>query len=198
MPAPVQEAVREAWSINTRVNFCVRAYPAVAGDHPDAPALTVLGPLLRNGYLHRAIREQGGAYGAGAGYSPDSGAFRFFSYRDPRLAETLADFDRAVAWLLDGHPEARQLEEAILNVISDIDRPSSPAGEAISTFFGELHGRTAAQRRRYRGAVLAVRLEDLRRVAETYLRPESASVAVLGSSESLREHEELGLALKVL
>lgn len=26
----------------------------------------------------------------------DSGAFRFYSYRDPRLDQTLADFDRAL------------------------------------------------------------------------------------------------------
>jgi len=61
-----------------------------------AAALTVLGGVLRNGYLHRAIREQGGAYGGGATYDSDSAAFRFFSYRDPRLTETLADFDRSI------------------------------------------------------------------------------------------------------
>ena len=60
------------------------------------PPLRVLGPYLRNTTLHRAIREQGGAYGAGAGYGADAGTFRFFSYRDPRIAGTFADFDLAV------------------------------------------------------------------------------------------------------
>jgi hypothetical protein len=97
--------------------------------------LHVLGDFLRNGYLHRAIREQGGAYGGGAGYHPDSGAFRFHSYRDPRLADTLADFDRALDWLQTWDHPARTLEEAILGVIAAIDKPGSPAGEAISAFF---------------------------------------------------------------
>ena len=46
-------------------------------DHEDSAALVVLGNLLRNGFLHRAIREQGGAYGGGASQDSNSGAFRF-------------------------------------------------------------------------------------------------------------------------
>jgi Zn-dependent M16 (insulinase) family peptidase len=59
----------------------------------------VLGGFLRNGFLHRAIREQGGAYGGGASHDAGIAAFRFYSYRDPRHAATLADFDAALDWL---------------------------------------------------------------------------------------------------
>ena len=68
--------------------------PTVPSSHADAAALTVLGGVLRNGYLHRTIREQGGAYGGGASQDNQAGAFRFFSYRDPRIEGTLTDFDR--------------------------------------------------------------------------------------------------------
>ena len=34
-------------------------------------------------YLHRAIREQGGAYGAGASQDSQTGAFRFFPIETP-------------------------------------------------------------------------------------------------------------------
>ncbi len=47
--------------------------------HPDAAALTVLGGVLRNGFLHRAIREQGGAYGGGASQDSGIAAFHFYS-----------------------------------------------------------------------------------------------------------------------
>ena len=117
-------ASREAWFTTSEVSFCARAFPAVSQAHPDAPALRVLGPYLRNTFLHRAIREQGGAYGAGAGYSADSGTFRFFSYRDPRIAGTFADFEAAVRRVLDAPQQGAHLEEAILGVISDLDRPS--------------------------------------------------------------------------
>jgi Zn-dependent M16 (insulinase) family peptidase len=195
-PAPVQALpVRQGWTTNTRVNFCARAYPTVAGEHADAPALMVLGGFLRNNFLHRAIREQGGAYGGGASYDPDTGAFRFYSYRDPRLAETLADFDRSIDWLLAGGHEWRILEEAILGVISAIDKPGSPSGEAKKAFYANLHGRTPEQRRRFRQRVLEVRTEDLMRVAGAWLRPEHGSTAVISNSATL---EKAGLDLEIV
>lgn len=175
----------QAWVTSAQVNFCARAYPAVAPTHTDAPALMVLGDFLRNGYLHRAIRERGGAYGAGAGYHADSGAFRFFSYRDPRLAETLADFDASIDWLLQTAHEPQKLEEAVLGVIAAIDRPGSPAGEAVNAWFSELFGRTPQQRRNFRARVLAVSIDDLQRVARTWLRPEQAHTAVITHQAAL-------------
>ncbi|HIJ85544.1 MAG TPA: peptidase M16, partial [Magnetococcales bacterium] len=51
------------WEIVTTVNFCARVNRCVPFSHPDAPVLSVLGQYLKNGFLHRAIRERGGAYG---------------------------------------------------------------------------------------------------------------------------------------
>ncbi|ABA58536.1 Peptidase M16-like protein [Nitrosococcus oceani ATCC 19707] len=183
----VRASVGQAWTTSTQVNFCAKAYPTVPVGHSDAAALTVLGGFLRNNYLHRAIREQGGAYGGGAGQDSDSAAFRFFSYRDPRLAETLEDFDRSVQWLLENDHEWRLVEEAILGVISAIDKPKSPSGDAKSAFYNSLYGRTPEQRRRFRSQILEVRLEDLKRVAENYLKPENASIAVLTNATQLEQ-----------
>ena len=108
----VREARQEMWVTSTQVNFCAKAYPTVPSGHPDAPVLSVLAAFLRNGFLHRSIREQGGAYGGGASHDPNIAAFRFFSYRDPRLVETLTDFDAAITWLLDTQHEQLALEEA--------------------------------------------------------------------------------------
>jgi len=134
--APVDQRVNQAWMTSTQVNFCSRAYRAVASDHADAPALSVLGGYLR------------GAYGGGAGFDADNAVFRFYSYRDPRLEGTLNDFEDSIDWLLSARHEWRQVEEAILGVISGIDKPGSPAGEAKKAFFGNLHGRTPERRRR--------------------------------------------------
>lgn len=182
---PEPSPIRQGFRVNTQVNFCAKAYPTVAPNHSDAPALQVLGDFLRNGYLHRAIREQGGAYGGGAGYHPDSGSFRFYSYRDPRLAQTLVDFDRSLDWLHSTDHPARTLEEAILGVIAAIDKPGSPAGEAIAAFFGALFGRTPEQRRQFRQRVLAVTIADLQRVAQTYLQRERANCAVISDARTL-------------
>jgi Zn-dependent M16 (insulinase) family peptidase len=177
--------IKQGWRASTQVNFCAKVYPTVPYTHEDSAVLLVLGDFLRNGFLHRAIREQGGAYGGGAGYNQDTGSFRFYSYRDPRLKDTLEDFDRAIDWLLSSKHDERVLEEAVLGLISNIDRPASPAGEAKGAFYGALHGRTPELRRDFRRRVLHVGLDDLKRAAERWLIPDKAHVAVVSNSKNL-------------
>ncbi len=186
-----------AWLANTQVQFCSKAYAAVALEHADAAPLMLLGGFLRNGFLHGAIRERGGAYGGGAGYDSNSGSFRFYSYRDPRLAETLADFDASVRWLLDETHEQRQLEETVLGVISDMDKPLSPSGEARQAFHNSLYGRTLAQRRNLRERLLSASLQDLQRVGERYLTG-AAVTAVVAPAARAADVEALGLAIERL
>jgi hypothetical protein len=193
---PIQETIREAWITNTQVNFCAKAYPTVPSDHPDAAALTVLGGFLRNGFLHRTIREQGGAYGGGASQDSNSAAFRFYSYRDPRLTETLADFDASLEWLQTTDHQWQAVEEAILGVIGSIDKPGSPAGEAKSTYQAELFGRTREKREQFRNRVLAVTADDLKRVANIYLQAQKASIAVVTHAGQKELVEQLGLSIK--
>ena len=201
LPA-IRERRSEMWLANTQVNFCARAYPTVPEQHPDAAALTVLGGFLRNGFLHRAIREQGGAYGGGASQDSGIAAFRFYSYRDPRLAETLRDFDMAVTWMLDTQHAYRALEEAILGVIGSMDKPSSPAGEAKHHFHNRLFGRSHATREQFRQRILTVSLDDLRRVTETYLKPALASTVIVTNSGQLDTtatlRDELNLTVQEL
>ncbi|SDZ83950.1 insulinase family protein [Microbulbifer marinus] len=171
--------IQQLWIANSQVNFCAKAYATVPMTHPDAAPLAVLGGFLRNGYLHRTIREQGGAYGGGATHDSNIGVFRFYSYRDPRMGETLADFDASLKWLTAEKHKDEQVEEAILGVVGALDKPGSPAGEAKKAFHSNLYGRSHAVRQEFRRQVTEVRLEDLKRVAATYLKPEKASTAVV-------------------
>jgi hypothetical protein len=198
-PAPIYDTVKQAWSTHTQINFCAKVYPTVPVGHDDAPVLMVLADFLRNGYLHRALREQGGAYGGGANYDGSTGSFRLYSYRDPRLMDTLTDFDQALVWLQNTPHEPRSLEEAILGVIARLDRPGSPAGEAISSFFNNLHGRTPTQRREFRRQILHVKIADLTRVAATYLLEQTANIAVLSDTKTLAQlPNEIGLEYHML
>ena len=194
LPA-IREGVKQAWTTSTQVNFCAKAFPTVTVEHEDAAALTVLGDFLRNGYLHRAIRERGGAYGSGAGQDSGDAAFRFFSYRDPRLSETLDDFDASVSWLLETEHDPQKLEEAILGVVRSIDKPGSPAGEAKQAFHSQLFGRTAEQRQAFRKRILNVTLQDLCRVATTYLADKTASIAIVTNQSGA---EQLGESYEVI
>jgi Zn-dependent M16 (insulinase) family peptidase len=191
--APKKE--NTAWLTNTQVHFCAKAFATVSAVHPDAAPLTVLGGYLRNGFLHRAIREQGGAYGGGATHDLAAGVFKFYSYRDPRLSGTLEDFDASIRWLLETKHETEKLEQAILGVISSLDKPASPAGEAKQDFHYRLTGRMPEFRQRFREQVLSTRLEDLQRVAESYLKPELSQVAIVSHAGARNELEALGLSL---
>ena len=108
----------------------------------------------------------------------------------------------AVSWMLDNRHDYRALEEAILGVIGSMDKPSSPAGEAKQHFHTRLFGRSHESRELFRQRVLAVTLDDLRRVVDTYLKPELASTAVITSSGQLETtaalREELGLSVQEL
>ena len=193
---PENSDIDQAWLIQANVQFCAAAYPAVATSHPDAAALMVLAGYLHNGFLHSAIREKGGAYGGGASYDGNACAFRFYSYRDPRLAETFKDFDASMDWLMTVEQQPHQLEEAILGLVSSMDKPGSPAGEAITACYALLHGRTPAFRRTLRSRLLEVTLDDLKRVAQTYIigkKPTKAVVAPVAKKEIL---EQLNFEIK--
>jgi hypothetical protein len=168
-PVLSASAAQQAWLTNTQVNFCAQAFATVPASHADSAALTVLGAFLKNGYLHRAIREQGGAYGGGASHDAGHAVFKFYSYRDPRLQGTLDDFHNSIDWLLNTHHSADSLEQAILGIISGIDKPGSPAGMAIQAYYDQLFARTPEHRNAYRQRILAVTIADLKRVGEIYL-----------------------------
>ena len=84
-----------------------------------------------------------------------------------------------------------------MSVVSGIDKPGSPAGEARSTFQAELFDRTAIKRREFRQRILQVTLDDLKRVGETYFNAESASTAVLTSETRAEDSSVESLALTV-
>lgn len=197
LPA-VDKTLKVAWLTASQVNFCAKSFATVSGIHPHIAPLTVLGGFLRNGFLHRVIREQGGAYGGGASFDPTSGAFKFYSYRDPRLVETLSDFDASIEWLLNEEHSELALEEAILGVIGSMDKPGSPAGEAQGDYFLALHKRTKAQREAFRADILKVSIEQLQEVARTYLIEENMSVAVISSPSNKDVLQELGFDIQTL
>lgn len=192
----VNTANDEAWLIQTNVQFCASAYQAVDVAHADAAPLMVLAAYLRNGFLHSAIREKGGAYGGGASYDGNACSFRFYSYRDPRLAETFNDFEASVQWLLNTEQQPHQLEEAILGLVASMDKPGSPAGEAITACYALLHARTPKFRKMLRERLLNVTLDDLNRVAKQYLLEQKPVKAVVAPFAKREELQQLGFSIQ--
>ena len=167
--SPVSEPKNSAWSMTTQVNYCARAYPAVDILHPDSATFEVLANYLRNDYLHTAIREKGGAYGGGCNYNFFSQTFRFFSYRDPRLEETFADFSQAIQQANKKKISATSLEQAKLNAVSKMIAPSSPVAEVKRDYYADQQGIDKNFRDNRLRNVLNVGSEDIHRVLEHYL-----------------------------
>ena len=183
-----------AWLTETDVNFCAQSFKSVGYKHPDAPVLTVLGAVLRNGFLHTAIREKGGAYGSGAMQDMSTKTFKFFSYRDPNVALTFEAFNESINWALKSITKDK-LEEGILNIISSIDKPSSPASEALADNNSNNNGYTQQMRKEFRRKVIETTVERLIEVAETYLTIESKK-SVLSNKKFENELKSLNLEIK--
>ena len=71
------------------------------------------------------------------------------------------------------------IEEAILGVVSSLDKPKSPSGEAKEAFFLELNGRNEQTVNEFRNRVLRVCSKDIDRVANKYLTSENCHTAII-------------------
>ena len=183
-----------AWITGAQVCYCAEAFATVGSSHEDAAALTVLGAVLRNGYLHSAIREKGGAYGSGAIQDSKNKVFKFFSYRDPRCGDTFNDFTKSREWSLKNITQA-QLDEGILGVVSSIDKPLSPSGEAMNDFSNNIDNRDQTKRLKFRSNVKECSVDDLVRVSSKYLFNESKKSLIAGESYN-DEIKSLGFKIK--
>lgn len=152
-----------------QVNHCFASWAVPRLGYEDAPVLSVLANLMTNQVLHQALREEGGAYGGTARYAAHSGVFTMLSYRDPRLAGTYEDFARAVAWVVETALQREHIEEAIIGVIGELDKPRSPHQEALQAWQLREAGVTHAMREQFRTGVLRCTEAHLKSVATRYL-----------------------------
>lgn len=183
------------WVSSVPVAYVTRVFRTVPFTHPDTPALLILAKLLRAGYLHREIREKGGAYGGLAACNPEAGTFSLLSYRDPQLTQTLRVYDAAAHWAANGGFTDEEIDEAVLAVFSDLDRPLSPGGRGHREFANIRQGLTREMRQTLREGVLAATRTDLQRVAQDYLVSgrEASAVSVIAGEEMLQKaNVELG------
>ncbi|KAH8355035.1 hypothetical protein KR093_004209 [Drosophila rubida] len=159
------------YNLSMPLSFCAKTFFAVPYAHEDHAALRVLGKLITAKYLLPVIREQNGAYDAGARIGFD-GLFNFFSYRDPHVAKSIEIFDKTYKWL---QTESQQLDEqalfeAKLAVLQLVDWPICPNEITLETF---IFGNDYDMNLKYRSRVLTVTLDEVRNLIEKYFKDES-------------------------
>ncbi|XP_052861714.1 presequence protease, mitochondrial [Anopheles cruzii] len=162
--------------MNIPVNYCAKSLLTVPYTDRHYAPLKVLAKYLSAKYLLPVVREQNGAYGAGAKIASD-GLFGFFSYRDPNARTTLDVFDEAYGWNVAKLPklDEQTLFEAKLGVLQQLDVPIAPLEQGMDLFRQGISDELFAQ---HRQAVLEVSKEQLLEVNERFLRPGAPSVTV--------------------
>lgn len=184
----------DGWMTNTAVSFVAQSFKAVRISHEDAPALSVIAKLLRSLFLHREIREKGGAYGGFALYNMEEGIFSFGSYRDPHIKQTLDVYADACDFITQGQFTQTDVKEAILQVCSDIDKPETPAPSAMKAFYRRITKLSDEIRKGFKDALLGM---DKQKVVETavryFFRDESAKGISVISSKPLLDQANQAL-----
>ncbi len=187
-----QSKIYEGWSTSTAVAFVAQTIATVPIQHEHAPALAVLAKLLRSLYLHREIREKGGAYGGFALYNSENGLFSMASYRDPHIVRTLNVYAGVLAFVQSGSITQEDVKEAILQVCSDIDKPDPPGPAARKAFSRRILGLTDETRLAFKKQLLQLAPRQVQTVAETYfsIEPSGAGVAVIAGENHLDKANE--------
>ena len=173
------ETIREGWSTSSAVSFVALAFETVRMEHEDAAALSVISKMLRSMYLHREIREKGGAYGGFALYSPEDGLFSFASYRDPHIVSTLNAFDNAAGFILSGQFSDEDVNEAVLQICSEIDKPDPPGPAARKAFYRKIVSLTDEIRVQFKSKLLSLSRSKVLQAAEKYFAGQGTKRAVV-------------------
>ena len=181
------EAVpREGWITAASVAFVASAFETVPMGHADAPALAAAAKLLRSLYLHREIREKGGAYGGFAVYNAETGMFCFGSYRDPHIVSTLGVYDRASDFIRSGAYTDEDIKEAVLQVCSEIDKPDPPGPAARKAFYRMILSLSDDRREHFKNMLLQLDRRRMAEVADKYFGPEpTKAVAVIAGQTQM-------------
>lgn len=194
---PKQEP--QARFIAAPVAFTALGFRTVSYKNPASSSLLIAAELMKNVFLHKEIREKGGAYGAGASYTPSSGNFHFYAYRDPHLKTSLDAFYKAVEIIHNKQFSARELEEAKLGVLQTLDAPVSPGNRGIVAYSWARAGRTKELREQFRSHVLKAESEEVARAVSEHLSGhEGVLVSFLGKELYAREEKNLTEPLTIL
>jgi len=189
----------DGWYTNTSVSFVGQSFKTVQINHEDSPGLAVIAKILRSLYLHREIREKGGAYGGFAVYNTEEGLFSFGSYRDPHIQRTLDVYKKACDFIISGDYSETDVKEAVLQVCSEIDKPETPGPAAMKAFYRDITKLDDTIRRKFKDALLRLNKKRIKGIAETYFSCDDSlkGTAVISSRTNL-EQANAGLSGKPL
>ncbi len=184
-----KEVPFDGFYTNTSISFVGQSFKTVGMTHEDSPGLAVIGKILRSLYLHREIREKGGAYGGFAIYNPEQGIFSFGSYRDPHIKRTLDVYKYACDFIVNGGYSQTDVKEAILQLCSEIDKPETPGPSAMKAFYRDITKLDDTIRQQFKDSLLQLDKKRIQIIAERYFTIDESlkGTSVISSKKSLEQ-----------
>ena len=188
VPEPVNR--REAFVVASDVSFTAIGYDRRILGVEHTGSLLLLSRILSYDYLWNEIRVKGGAYGAGFQVTR-VGSMRFYTYRDPRIDESIGRMAAAGRAIASFSPDEAEMEGFVVSCVAGIDAPLKARDRVRrqdGMYFG---GYTCEQRAMIRNQVIEARSEDVRALGSMVERVvEPGCVCVVGGKrliDSMRE-----------
>lgn len=158
----------ETFVIPGTVGFAGASFDSAAYDTRQCIADEVLCHSLETQELWRAIRTEGGAYGAQLTTDSDSCLSRFTAYRDPDPYRSLTAFQVELQAVCKKHFSDDEVEKAVIGCYSVEIEPRTPSANGAMGFLWKLYGLTNAQKHRRLSWLLEMKSSDLHKAALRY------------------------------
>ncbi|MFA6119265.1 MAG: insulinase family protein [Parachlamydiales bacterium] len=180
--------------IPSPVAFTATSYKTIGFMNEDSASLLIASQIFENVTLHKKIREQGGAYGSSANYSPTSGIFTFSSFRDPHIKSSLDAFKESVSEIANGNFSQENINEAKLGIIQQNDTPISPGSKAIAAYTWLRANKTDKIRQKFREKILSTTKEGIIKAVKAHLLSQiDDNVTISFCGKELLEKEKINL-----
>ncbi len=149
------EGAGEGFVVPTQVNYVGKGGLIYKVGEETSGSDAVVSRFLRTSWLWDKVRVVGGAYGAMNSFSAQSGVFKYVSYRDPNLKQTLDTYDATPQFLREAAHEMSPstLANSIIGMIGDMDAPMSPDQKGFTSLERHLTGLTDEMRQMRREQV---------------------------------------------
>ncbi len=178
----------EGLTIPAQVNYVAKGGNLYDHGYTLNGSVSVVTNYLRTTYLWDRIRVQGGAYGGFCTFDQRSGVFTFVSYRDPNLAATIDNYDKAGSFLKDAEVDESELTRNIIGAIGSMDAYQLPDAKGMTSLVRILTGETDERRQKIRNEVLATSNADFKVFGAALERlSRDGQVVVVGSAKAIEE-----------
>lgn len=172
--------------------FILIGHKGMRLDDPDYPAMYLLSDILGGGFSSRIFckvrTEKGLAYGAGGGMSPSMshpGTLGFYTSTKPGSTadaiQTILDEIRKVRETPVTDAELKRAKDSYMNSLAFENDSEAKVLRRLSQF--EFYGYPANFNDTFRAAIEKVTKEDILRVAQKHIHPDSFTIVAVGNAE---------------